>query len=126
MSTAPLSRIIALTSALTISTVLGSTYYIHAKLNESYEDNEARHDETERTLRGHVGLIEDALDRLEAKVGTKGGKGEDKAGKLGMEKKDARGGSGPVMIGVSTLSEGQFQALTKSRKTAKLPLNIKH
>ncbi|TVY54457.1 hypothetical protein LCER1_G004463 [Lachnellula cervina] len=82
MSTAPLTRIVTIASALAVSTVLGSTYSIHRKLNENYEDNEARHDETERTLRGHVGLIEDALDRLEKKVGTQGGKGEDKAGKL--------------------------------------------
>ncbi|TVY88927.1 hypothetical protein LAWI1_G007038, partial [Lachnellula willkommii] len=67
MSTAPLSRIITIASALTVSTVLGSTYSVHRKLNEDYEENEARHDETERTLRGHVGLIEDALDRLEEK-----------------------------------------------------------
>jgi hypothetical protein len=81
MSTQPLSRIISIATALSVSTVLRSTYSIHRHLNQFYDENEARHDETERTLRGHVGLIEDALERLEKKVGTQG-EGGDKAGKL--------------------------------------------
>jgi len=52
MSTQPLSRIINIATALSISTILGSTYSIHRHLTQNYEENEARHDETERTLRG--------------------------------------------------------------------------
>ena len=38
------------------------------------EEHEARMDELEGTLRGHIGLIEEALDRLEGKAGEKGKK----------------------------------------------------
>lgn len=44
-----------------------STYYLQSKINYSLEEQEARLDEIEGTLRGHIGLIEDALDRIEKK-----------------------------------------------------------
>lgn len=45
----------------------GATYYLQSKLNYNLEEQEARLDEIEGTLRGHIGLIEDALDRIEKK-----------------------------------------------------------
>lgn len=45
----------------------GATYYLQAKLKYNLEEQEARLDEIEGTLRGHIGLIEDALDRIEKK-----------------------------------------------------------
>lgn len=53
----------------------GAVYYLQNKLNYNLEEQEARFDEVEGTLRGHIGLIEEALDRLEAKIGT-GGRGK--------------------------------------------------
>ncbi|KAF1925749.1 uncharacterized protein M421DRAFT_423303 [Didymella exigua CBS 183.55] len=44
-----------------------STYYLQSKINYNLEEQEARLDEIEGTLRGHIGLIEDALDRIEEK-----------------------------------------------------------
>ena len=44
-----------------------ATYYIQSKLNYNLEEQDARLDEIEGTLRGHIGLIEDALDRIEKK-----------------------------------------------------------
>jgi hypothetical protein len=44
-----------------------ATYYLQSKLNYNLEEQEARLDEIEGTLRGHIGLIEDALDRTEKK-----------------------------------------------------------
>jgi hypothetical protein len=46
---------------------------VEKKLNHMEEEQEARLDEIEGTLRGHVGLIEDSLDRIEGK-GDKGKK----------------------------------------------------
>ncbi|KAJ4401327.1 hypothetical protein N0V91_007991 [Didymella pomorum] len=45
----------------------GATYYLQSKINYNLEEQEARLDEIEGTLRGHIGLIEDALDRIEKK-----------------------------------------------------------
>lgn len=44
-----------------------ATYYLQSKINYNLEEQEARLDEIEGTLRGHIGLIEDALDRIEKK-----------------------------------------------------------
>ncbi|KAJ4349209.1 hypothetical protein N0V95_004792 [Ascochyta clinopodiicola] len=44
-----------------------ATYYLQTKLDYNLEEQEARLDEIEGTLRGHIGLIEDALDRIEKK-----------------------------------------------------------
>jgi len=51
-----------------------STYVIRSQQMTHLEENEARMDELEGTLRGHIGLIEEALDRLEGKAGEKGKK----------------------------------------------------
>jgi hypothetical protein len=45
----------------------GSTYYLQSKIAYNLEEQEARLDEIEGTLRGHIGLIEDSLDRIEGK-----------------------------------------------------------
>ncbi|OSS50871.1 hypothetical protein B5807_04586 [Epicoccum nigrum] len=37
-----------------------ATYYLQSKLNYNLEEQEVRLDEIEGTLRGHIGLIEDA------------------------------------------------------------------
>ena len=47
--------------------VASSTYYLQTRLNYNLEEQQARLDEIEGTLRGHIGLIEDALDRVERK-----------------------------------------------------------
>lgn len=47
--------------------ITSATYYLQSKLNYNLEEQEARLDEIEGTLRGHIGLIEDALDRIEKK-----------------------------------------------------------
>ena len=57
-------------SLLTLSSVGGSTYLLRSHLIWNYEESEARLDEIEGTLRGHIGLIEDSLERLEKKVGS--------------------------------------------------------
>lgn len=44
-----------------------STYYLQSKIAYNLEEQEARLDEIEGTLRGHIGLIEDSLDRIEGK-----------------------------------------------------------
>jgi hypothetical protein len=81
MSTQPLSRIVSLCTALNVSAVLGSTLYLRSHLVHNYEESEARMDEIEGTLRGHVGLIENALERLEKKSGSKGSEGGSGKGK---------------------------------------------
>jgi hypothetical protein len=55
--------------------IAGSTYHVQNKIAYNLEEQEARFDELEGTLRGHIGLIEEALDRLEAKIGS-GGRGK--------------------------------------------------
>ena len=52
----------------------GSTYILRSHHIYNLEEHEARMDELEGTLRGHIGLIEEALDRLEGKAGEKGKK----------------------------------------------------
>ncbi|TVY83936.1 hypothetical protein LSUE1_G003231 [Lachnellula suecica] len=57
--------------ALNITTLLGvsgGTYLLRSHMVELSEDHDARMDELEGTLRGHIGLIEEALDRLEGKA----------------------------------------------------------
>ncbi|KAI5366408.1 hypothetical protein Slin15195_G079280 [Septoria linicola] len=60
----------------------GATYYLKGKIDYSLEENEARADEIEGTLRGHIGLIHEAHDRIEAKVGSAG------RGKGGLENRE--------------------------------------
>ncbi|KAF7862740.1 hypothetical protein EAF04_007613 [Stromatinia cepivora] len=52
----------------TLIGVLGSTYTLRSHMVELSEDHEARMDELEGTLRGQIGLIEDALERLEGEL----------------------------------------------------------
>jgi hypothetical protein len=52
----------------------GSTYLLRNHHIYNLEEHEARMNELEGTLRGHIGLIEEALDRLEGNSGVKGKK----------------------------------------------------
>lgn len=54
-----------------------STIYLRTRIDRNLEEQEARLDEIEGTLRGHVGLIEDALERIEGK-GKRGDKGKER------------------------------------------------
>lgn len=45
----------------------GVGYHLNTKLNYNLEEQEARLDEIEGTLRGHIGLIEESLDRIKGK-----------------------------------------------------------
>ncbi|PIA93806.1 hypothetical protein CB0940_04303 [Cercospora beticola] len=60
----------------------GATLYLKNKIEYSLEENEARSDEIEGTLRGHIGLIHEAHDRIEKKLGTAG------IGAGGLENRD--------------------------------------
>ncbi|ETS84932.1 hypothetical protein PFICI_02957 [Pestalotiopsis fici W106-1] len=58
----------ALTNALGMAnlTALGAvTLYFKSHHEYNLQEHEARMDELEGTLRGHIGLIEDSLERLE-------------------------------------------------------------
>ena len=61
-------------TSLLLTAVGGATYNLRAHHIYNLEEHEARMDELEGTLRGHIGLIEEALDRLEGKGGVPGGK----------------------------------------------------
>jgi len=50
------------------------TFYFKSHHDYNLQEHEARMDELEGTLRGHIGLIEESLERLEGKKS--GGKGE--------------------------------------------------
>lgn len=52
----------------TLSAIAGSTYILRSHHIYNLQEHEARMDELEGTLRGHIGLIEEALDRLEGKA----------------------------------------------------------
>lgn len=67
----------------TLTAIGGSTYLVRKQLDYNLEEQEARFDEVEGTLRGHIGLIEEALERLEKKVGSGG------IGKGGLENREA-------------------------------------
>ncbi|KAG9193828.1 hypothetical protein G6011_03863 [Alternaria panax] len=54
-----------LTVVAGFATYLGSR--VEKKLDHMEVEQEARMDEIEGTLRGHIGLIEDSLDRIEGK-----------------------------------------------------------
>lgn len=57
----------ALLSLLNLAAIGGSTLYIRSWLQHNHEEAEARFDELEGTFRGHIGLIEESLERLEGK-----------------------------------------------------------
>lgn len=54
--------------AATLTAVGSSTYLLRSHHIHNLEEHEARMDELEGTLRGHIGIIEEALDRLEGKA----------------------------------------------------------
>jgi hypothetical protein len=60
----------AILSAITLATVVGSTYQLRSHLIHNHEESEARLDEIEGTLRGHIRLIENSLERIEKKIGS--------------------------------------------------------
>jgi hypothetical protein len=81
----------AITGLTTASLAVSSyaLYNTNDKLERNYEEAEARMDELEGTLRGHIGIIEESLERIEQKAGTQGlGKG---MGKKAEELYAARG-----------------------------------
>lgn len=53
--------------AANLTAIAGATYHLRSWAAHNYKESEARMDELEGTLRGHIGLIEDALDRIEGK-----------------------------------------------------------
>ncbi|KAK4621431.1 hypothetical protein CLAFUW4_06811 [Fulvia fulva] len=59
---------------LNLTAIGGATYHLRSHLVYNLEEQEARLDEIEGTLRGHIGLIEESLDRLEGKGGERGAK----------------------------------------------------
>jgi hypothetical protein len=58
-----------------LSAIAGSTLYLRAHHVYNLEEHEARMDELEGTLRGHIGIIEESLDRLEG-TGTEADRGK--------------------------------------------------
>jgi len=74
MSSTALRSPSLLTGLLNLFAIGGSTLYLRSHHIHNLEEHEARMDELEGTLRGHIGLIEEALDRLEGKAGEKGKK----------------------------------------------------
>ena len=60
---------------INLSAIAGSTYLLREHHIYNLEEHEARMDELEGTLRGHIGVIEEALDRLEGK-GTEADRGK--------------------------------------------------
>jgi len=74
--------------SLTMLAIGGSTFYLQSKIAYNLEEQEARLDEIEGTLRGHIGLIEDALDRIEGKKNSN--KMEELYGKRGRDEKEKK------------------------------------
>ncbi|MCJ1481964.1 hypothetical protein MMC06_002125, partial [Schaereria dolodes] len=68
----------------------GSTYLLREHHIYNLEEHEARMDELEGTLRGHIGVIEEALDRLEgnATEADRGKKMDEYYGKRGRIEKE--------------------------------------
>ncbi|KAF2134789.1 hypothetical protein P153DRAFT_362520 [Dothidotthia symphoricarpi CBS 119687] len=77
---------IIIPSAINIFAIGSSTFYLRSKINYNLEEQEARLDEIEGTLRGHIGLIEDALDRVEGKPNAN--KQQELYGKRGRDEKN--------------------------------------
>jgi len=65
----------ALLQLLSLASIGGSTWYLRSWHQEHAEEREARMDELEGTLRGHIGLIEESLERIEGKKMGESGKG---------------------------------------------------
>ena len=77
-----------LPTLLNLAAIGGSAAYMRTLHDRNLEEQEARLDEIEGTLRGHIGLIEDALDRLEGKKNS--GKQEELYGKRGRDEKEKK------------------------------------
>jgi len=78
---------------LTMLTAVGSSTYYNDRWHRfAHEEHEARMDELEGTLRGHIGLIEEALDRLEgkAKEEDRGKKTDEYYNKRGRDEKEKK------------------------------------
>jgi hypothetical protein len=66
----------ALLQLVTLGSLGSMTLYFKSHHDYNLQEHEARMDELEGTLRGHIGLIEESLERIEgAKMGS-WGKGE--------------------------------------------------
>ncbi|KAL9050631.1 MAG: hypothetical protein Q9206_005014 [Seirophora lacunosa] len=76
---------------LILSAIAGSTYHLRSHHIYNREESEARSDEIEGTLRGHIGLIEESLDRLEGKAtqADRGKKMDEYYGKRGRDGKNS-------------------------------------
>lgn len=57
----------ALLQMANLAGLAGVTYYFKGHHDYNLQEHEARMDELEGTLRGHIGLIEEALERIEGK-----------------------------------------------------------
>ena len=76
MTSTTLLRAITALAASTFGVAAYGAQNANAKLERNYEEAEARMDELEGTLRGHIGIIEESLERLEKQAGSQGlGKG---------------------------------------------------
>lgn len=66
---------------LNLGALGGMTYYFKGHHDYNLQEHEARMDELEGTLRGHIGLIEESLERIEGQKMGASGTGS-KAGEL--------------------------------------------
>ncbi|KAI4140900.1 MAG: hypothetical protein L6R39_005614 [Caloplaca ligustica] len=84
-----LRRPSAVIGALNLCAIAGSTYYLRSHHVYNLGEFEARLDEIEGTLRGHIGLIEESLDRVEGKAteADRGKKMDEYYGKRGRDDK---------------------------------------
>ena len=57
----------ALLQFVNLAALGGVTMYFKSHHDYNLQEHEARMDELEGTLRGHIGLIEEALERIEGK-----------------------------------------------------------
>lgn len=57
----------ALLQMVNLAALGGMTMYFKSHHDYNLQEHEARMDELEGTLRGHIGLIEEALERIEGK-----------------------------------------------------------
>lgn len=74
MASSALRKPSFLIGVLNLTAISASTYHLRSHLVYNLEEQEARLDEIEGTLRGHIGLIEESLDRIEGKGGEAGKK----------------------------------------------------
>lgn len=58
---------VALLQLVNLAALGGVTLYFKSHHDYNLQEHEARMDELEGTLRGHIGLIEEALERIEGK-----------------------------------------------------------